>query len=312
MRWFNVVLAVLIVTMPLLAGDGSGSRLGFNSTKSRVNQSMSQTQAEPPSEAMPGQKIEGKLVPGKALLLSAIVPGAGQFYAENYIMSGVFLAMEIAAWTGVAMYHGEGMSKEDDYLAYADAHWDYGSPGSGGEYDDYFNYEYWCASTYGYDKDNGTEADNFDGGDVDWAELTWDEKLYYLPKDGFTHEIDPGDKDQQYYEMIGKYGQFATGWDDYTEANYPFDEWRTSSNITPNRDAYLTLRKESNDALDMSKNFTMVVMGNHLLSALHAGFSVTWHNRKLAKEQGVEGAFNLAPKMYNNEMVTMGTVTVNF
>jgi len=312
MRWFNVVLAVLILTMPLLAGDGNGSRLGFNPTKFQVQQTMNQTQSEPPSEPMPGDQIEGKLVPGKALLLSAILPGAGQFYAKNYIMSGVFLALEVGAWTGVAMYHSKGMDKEDQYLAYADDHWTYGDPGSGGPYDNYFEYEYWCANQWGYYKD-GTESGLFTGTDVEWKELTWNEKLNYLPKDGFTHELDPTEKDQQYYEEIGKYNQFATGWDDYTEADYPFyDDWKANKTITPHRDYYLTLRKDSNDALDMSKNFTMVVMGNHLLAALHAGFSVTWHNRKLAQEQNVEGAFNVQPKMYNNEMVTMGTLTVKF
>ena len=310
MRFISILLAVLVVTVPVFAGPGDGAKLGFNPTRQQVAASMTQP-VEETSEA-PSIEIEGKLVPGKALLLSAILPGAGQYYAKSPLMAALFLGIEIGAWAGVAIYHGEGMDKEDEFMAYADAHWIYGGPGvPGDEYDSYFQYEYWAANIWGRDGDSGTQDDNWLGGEDEWYNKPWEDKLQYLPSDGFTHELDPNDKDQQYYEMIGKYGQFATGWEDYDE-DYPFDGWRANSTITPMRDNYLTLRKESNDALDMSKNFTMVVLTNHLLSALHAGFTVSLHNKKLAQEQTIEGAFNVMPKKYNDEFVAMGGLTIKF
>jgi hypothetical protein len=310
MRFLSILLAVLVVTVPVIAGSGDGTKIGFDPTRQQVVSSMAQPIEE--TSPVPNIEIEGKLVPGKALLLSAILPGAGQYYAKSPLMAALFLGLEIGAWAGVAMYHGEGMDKEDEYMAYADAHWLYGGPGEGGEYDNYFQYEFWAASFWGRDKDNTTPDDNFPGLEDEWYTMTWEEKQQFLPADGFTHELDPNDKDQQYYEMIGKYGQFATGWEDYTESGYPLDGWRTSNSITPMRDNYLTIRKESNDALDMSKNFTMAVLTNHLLSALHAGFTVSLHNKKLAREQTIEGAFNVTPKRYNDEFVAMGGLTINF
>lgn len=321
MRWMNVILVILVVIAPVIAGTSDGNRFGFNPTRQQVALAMNQPAGEQTSPAGLDSAItENKLVPGKALLLSGILPGAGQLYAKdasflgipNYFYAGFFLAMEIGAWAGVAMYHNEGMNKQDEYIAYADDHWIYGAPDYGTEYDSYFGYEYWAASSYGSDGDNNTPDDNYGDTQTDWYDLTWSEKQQYLPSDGFTHELDPKDKDQQYYEMIGKYGQFAAGWDDYTADNYPFNEWRTNSKITPHRDYYLNLRKKSNDALDMSKNFTMVILGNHLLSALQAGFSISLHNKKLAREKTIEGAFNLQPKKYHNETLAMGVLTIRF
>ncbi len=315
MRSLSFVLAVLVVVVPVLADPGGGTKIGFDSGRQQV--SMAMNQAPEDQTAQPGVEIEGKLVPGKALLLSAILPGAGQYYAKSPFWAAAFLAIEIGAWAGVAVNHGEGMDKEDEYLAYADAHWIYGEPDVGEIFESYFAYEYWCASFFGSNGISGSGDDEYEGSQTLWEGLTWAQKRDYLPTNGFTHEIDPTDRDQQYYEMIGKYGQFATGWEDYNEAYheaYPPEgqPWQTSSSITPMRDNYLTIRKDSNDALDMSKNFTMVVLANHLISALHAGFTVTKKNKRLAQEQTIEGAFNVAPKRYNNETIAMGVLSIKF
>ncbi len=208
MRWFNCVLAVLVVTIPVFAGTNDGVKFGFNSGRQQIAASMNQPADDPAAQT----NIDGtpKMVPGKALLLSAIVPGAGQFYAKNPIMAAAFLALEIGAWAGVAIYHGEGMDKEDEFMAYAEQHWNYYGP-AGDKFNSYFEYEYWCANEFGSDGVTGTPSDDFTGGQDNWGDLTWHEKQGYLPQNGFTHELDPENKDQQYYEMIGKYGQFATG-----------------------------------------------------------------------------------------------------
>ncbi len=309
MRWLNFVLALLVIVVPAIAGPGDGSTFGFNPGKQQVASAMAQPADDPVVQTNIGG--EGRLVPGKALLLSGIVPGAGQFYAKSPIWAAAFLAMEVGAWAGVAMYHGEGMDKEDEFIAYADDHWTYGMPDVGGSFDSYLGYEYWCATVFGKNGINEVNQDDiFTGDQTAWNDLTWNERHYYLPVDGFTHELDPNDMDQQYYEMIGKYGQFATGWDDYTEDDQ--STWQTNSAISPNRDNYLNMRKDSNDALDMSKNFTMVVLANHLLSALHAGFTVSRHNKNIAQEQTIEGAFNLVPKRYNDEHIAMGVLSIRF
>lgn len=321
MRWISIVPTVLIIVLPAWADPGEGDKFEYNSTRLMMVQTLSQPQEELPTTSADSVQIEGKLVPGKAVLLSAILPGAGQYYAKSPIMAAAFLAIEIGAWAGVAIYHKEGMDKEDEFKAYADDHWIYlddvfsstysSAQGNPADEFTYLEYEYWVATEFGNPNREGEYAEGLD----EWEQLDWDSKLDYLPSNGFTHELQPDEKDQQYYEMIGKYDQFGAGWPDaYDAEDNPFDEdnpWRFKT-YNQVRENYLNLRKDSNDALDTSKNFAMVIMGNHLLSALHAGLSVTWHNRKLARRQSVEGAFQLEPKKYNDEFVTMGVLRIRF
>ncbi|RJP74161.1 MAG: hypothetical protein C4524_13305 [Candidatus Zixiibacteriota bacterium] len=314
----SIILVAALLALPAWAQTG-GDKFGYDSGKVMLAQELSQPPAEPAPDTAQPLNPEGRLVPGKALLLSAILPGAGQLYAKSPLMGALFLALEAGAWTGVAIYHGQGMDKEDEYKAFADANWAYDDGVyTSGVFADYWDYEYYCATVFGVDGETGN-ADTFDGSPEQWDELSWEDKGIYLPSSGFTHELTPDDKDQQYYEMIGKYDQFGAGWpaeDDevsgYRTGNPLTETWEWGTYNTT-RDKYLTMRKESNDALDMSKNFTMAVLGNHLLSALHAGFSVSMHNRKMAREQTViEGSLQLEPRRINNENVTMAGLQIRF
>ncbi len=51
--------------------------------------------------------------PGKALLLSAILPGMGELYAGNKLKAAIFFSIEVAAWTGVIYFYGQGKDKEE-------------------------------------------------------------------------------------------------------------------------------------------------------------------------------------------------------
>jgi hypothetical protein len=308
-----VILSAMIPFLSLRADAPDAPRFPLNAKKAQLAQELSQPVDDPANEGNL-EVTSNRLVPGKALLLSAILPGTGQLYGKNPLMAGVFFAIEVGAWTGVALYHSQGMQKEDDYKKYANDYWTYYDGAYSGDFGSYLDYEYWAAAVMGPYGDGTGEL--FPGNITEWQEETWQNKLKYLPQDGFTHELDPEDKDQQYYEMIGKYNQFGAGWPaagdaiaDYRTTTHTNWRWETNNSY---RENYLNLRKDSNDALDMSKNFTMVVLANHLISALHAGFNVSWHNRKLAKEQKVEGSFHLEPKQINNEQLTMATLRVQF
>jgi len=64
------------------------------------------------------------ILPKKALLFSAIIPGAGELYCKSYLQSAIFFGIEIGAWTMYAIYHKKGQQKEDDFENYADTFWD--------------------------------------------------------------------------------------------------------------------------------------------------------------------------------------------
>lgn len=63
--------------------------------------------------------------PGKAFLYSLAMPGMGHLYA-GYKRGWVNVGVEGLTWITYFYYHDRGHTKEDEFEAYADDHWDYG------------------------------------------------------------------------------------------------------------------------------------------------------------------------------------------
>ncbi|NOY78381.1 MAG: hypothetical protein GXO76_10995 [Calditrichaeota bacterium] len=63
--------------------------------------------------------------PKKALLFSALLPGAGEFYAESYWKSALFAGIEVGSWVAYAHYQKKGVNLESDFKRYADQNWSY-------------------------------------------------------------------------------------------------------------------------------------------------------------------------------------------
>ncbi len=173
------------------------------------------------------ESTEGRKNPLIGSLLSAVVPGAGEFYAGSWIKGAVFLGAEIALWIGYKSFSDKGQEWEDTFHAYADAHWSESA------------YRQWL-DTHPEFKDT-------------------------------THTL-PSTKTQQYYEMIGKYDQFKGGWDDYEEGG---------TELTPNRLYYEDIRHKSNVQFKRASYCVMVVLGNHLLSAFDAAWTIRGINRRI-------------------------------
>ena len=97
-----------------------------------------------------------------------------------------------------------------------------------------------------------------------------------IEKNEFSHRL-PGSKTQQYYEMIGKYPvQFGNAWIDADfDRNY-----RGPNNITAKNDSYMTMREDSNRLYDVAQYGLMVVLINHVASAIDAGFTARKYNRR--------------------------------
>jgi hypothetical protein len=76
----------------------------------------------PASLDMSEIKETRKLSLPKAMLLSALLPGAGQYYAGSKFKGQVFMGVEAAIWSGFAAFRVYGNWREDDYKAYAQAH----------------------------------------------------------------------------------------------------------------------------------------------------------------------------------------------
>jgi hypothetical protein len=284
----------------------SGVLLGQDSTLFKYNldafkikhQFFAQAQepaTEDTSPAPPAPAI--KKSPGKALILSAMLPGMGEIYAGSKIKAVLFLAIEVGAWAGTATYLADGKDLERQFEAYADDHW---------VKDDYW---FWLRNI-----DSGNEWFNFlaELGITPDPNEQYTPELYNQYEDslGLTHNL-PLEKDQQYYEMIGKYMvQFGAGWDDADIAQYEQSDesliWYWPGGTTRHSEYYMDTRGKSNDALDKSALFIQLVMLNHVFSALDAGFTVRLKNRK------IETSMNIIPQIYRDQTLAMGRLTFNW
>lgn len=203
--------------------------------------------------------------PKKSFLFSAILPGAGQIYNGNYIKAAAFLALEAAGWTLYAKKNKEGNDIDAEFKLYADQHW------SESEYWDYI------AKFSGLNR-NDVEA------------------LRGWEKNHFSHGLHR-EKDQQYYEMIGKYDQFNYGWDD-SDVGLLDEGWKISMR-SENRLIYEDRRSDSNQAFKAATRMATLVILNHLLS----GFEAAWSSNRYNNYQMAAG-LHLAPGYWDGRPCT--------
>ncbi len=234
---------------------------------------------------------------GKALLLSAILPGTGQLYLGETVKGYIFLGVEAAAWVFAINYTVQGNNADRDFKHYVDANW----------------HEDWYRSTeYSFaimdtlpTRQSGTA---FTGQYSQWQGLSWDEKSQYLPSN-FTHEL-PSSHNQQYYEMVGKYmTQFGYGWGDTHPNGAPnYDSTNGIWNGTsPEASHYEDMRYTSNKLLKMGNNFMMLATLNHVLSV--TDMIITLHSMH---DKQVSTTLRIEPRTINNEVVNMSTFRVTF
>lgn len=247
-------LLLLFTGLPVYSQIGSPDSLPswnpWNSGKRTYSQWLELTFENP--EAAPLQSPRAT----RALLLSALVPGLGQLYNKSYWKSGLFFAVEVASWFVYFGQRAEGRRLEDLYEQYADAHWD---PA-----------RYWSALA----AESGCDP----------ADMTC---LKNYERSNFSHHL-PDEKNQTYYENIGKYDQFNIGWDDATEHRARDSE---------HRERYTLMRKDSNDAFEMARLGASVVLLNHIVSALEAALTARKQDRAL------QGSIRFRPMKVRNEVV---------
>jgi hypothetical protein len=309
MKRLLLLTALLLIAGSALADEGNLASQIFSPERLPLDMLSSGVKA---SSAEPGSGsvgATGELNSGKALLLSAIIPGAGEYYAGQKLKAAIFFGVEVLAWTGVIYYYNKGQAKDREFRNYADTHFREGV---------YRDYEFSLA----IDPLVGDSL-AFAGTQDDWNLLSWEQKITYLPREGFTHELPSesqrenswNDK-QQYYEMIGKYiHQFGFGWDDVFDPDIPgtyagddpgtkyydnlFGQARRSI-------IYMDKRHDSNQLLKNSAWGYNIALLNHVASALDASFSVRLMKRKATAQLGFRQTD------YNGELVPAGGVNISW
>ena len=211
-------------------------------------------------------------------LFSAVLPGAGEIYTENYLKAGIFIVIEAAAITTAVIYDNKGNDQTEVFESFANTHW---SPN---------RYAQWTVDNLQNLVPNISQTDlNYyqsnviSNGEVNFRILNSMERLigsYY------SHQLDPFGT-QQYYEMIGKYHQFNPGWDDF--GNPPFEPYDPNGyKVTDKFKYYSGERSKANDFYSVAKTAVTIVILNHIISAVDAAWSASRYNKTLETKVSLE------------------------
>jgi len=207
------------------------------------------------SDELPGRKT-----PVLSGILSAIVPGAGQFYNEDYWIAGIFLAAEAALIYVGLTYDKKADDQTASFEKYADENWSV------------VDYAIWL-NTY----EGANIAIDPDESKKPWERVNWSE---LNAAETGSHHLPPHGE-QQYYELIGKYHQYSSGWDDFAGG-------ANEDLISPNFLFYSGERGKANDYFNIAGKAVIGIYINHLLSALEAVWGATRFNNDIALNVRVE------------------------
>ncbi|HEX9251023.1 MAG TPA: hypothetical protein VF870_02220, partial [Ignavibacteriaceae bacterium] len=104
-----------------------------------------------------------------------------------------------------------------------------------------------------------------------WERVSWDD---VNAAETGSHKLPPYGT-QQYYELIGKYHQYSSGWNDFSGGG-------NKDQISPNFTYYSGMRGDANDFYSVASTAVIGIYVNHFLSALDAVWSATQFNKDLA------------------------------
>ena len=231
--------------------------------------------------------------PGAAFALSAALPGAGQAWNRQWVKAAVAVAVETALVTGYVVTRRRGLDAEDEFRSFAHEDW------SPARYASWINdYRVYLQEEVGtnitappvdivesvdYSNPGGWSAAERAAVDGMFDEIRAIERQSVHPETGaaFSHQL-PDFGDQQYYELIGKYFQFAPGW-------YDYPVWRTMDGmftqaIDPEvsgpggtklnvSDTFYRYAREHADAQDMlrtASRISILFIVNHLAAGIDA------------------------------------------
>ncbi|MDX1547892.1 MAG: hypothetical protein R3247_12935 [Rhodothermales bacterium] len=310
MKIFSVAFVLSLLVLPATAAEGPDDPPARTAASLRASLLYGGVLSAGEAPQIGG----GRSVP-LAFALSAAVPGLGQAYNRQWIKAGVALAAEVALVAGYTTWRQRGLDGRDDYQALAHAEW------SPRRYALWLNdYKRWLEE----DKGTPIPAPLIDVTLVDGIPLTdptaWSsgqrqavralidqirrmEESVYHPETGaaFSHKL-PYFGEQQYYELVGKYFQFAPGWSDYqfvldengepswvdAEGNFigSIDPEQTGAggtkpNVSDRFFAYAEDHGAANDYLRRASRMSVFFIANHFLAAVDAAVFAKVHNDRL-------------------------------
>ena len=195
------------------------------------------------------------------VLFSLLVPGTGEIALGYYGRGAVLLAAEVVAWAGYAHYHNKGLDSREEYERFADAHW---------------NYDRWVF-------DHPANEDIADG-DRTFESLDSIGRCCWDEWPGYHTWHSKEEEELNYYENIGKYDWFISGWEDWDPLTKPHD--------TALRDTYRLMRTKSNDELDNATRFIFLSITARVVSLIDTVL-LTRRNDSDVSERDDESNFSI-------------------
>lgn len=236
---------------------------------------------------------------------SALLPGAGQWMNGQKVKALVAVGLEAAIITSYVVARRNGLDQEDAFRAFAHQRWNPAQYASWlNDYREYLNDEYAAgiaappvSIVSGVDlaQPAGWSAADRDRVLQMFDQIQAIERQAFHPETGaaFSHQL-PDFGDQQYYELIGKYFQFAPGWDDYPEWRAEDDgflvaidpELTGPNGSKPNvSDTFYSYARDHADAQDLlrkASRISTLLVFNHILAGIDAAVSAKLFNDRQA------------------------------
>lgn len=224
--------------------------------------------------------------------LSALVPGAGEFYAKDYLKAAIFFGIEVASWITYYYFQHTGNVKTNEFQDYANKYWD--------------------IHTYGrWLKDQGFQG----SGDINPDEPNWQvlqSQIHQCESQNFSHTL-PDYGTQQYYELIGKYQNFQAGWTNLSHVPtkdpgpYYYETYKDPVFVN-----YADNRQTANNYYNKGTTMAMIIVANHVLSIGDAAWTVTTFNKKLKMQTGFRIGTYYSPYTFEEKTMPKFNLQVTF
>ena len=259
----GIALVVAVLTAAGVQAEGLPSILSEEGQAFLVGLRAVEGDADP--EPVPSVETRKGKSSKRAFLLSALVPGLGEWYAGSKKRGLAFLGAEAALVGLWAAWKGKGKDLEEEFRAVADEHWD---PEE---------YIAWRESTISNSSSithalpcSSEVRDVYIPARREWKDQQQTSGLGSAAFGGCAPS-----QIQQYYELLGKYDQFVAGWDDIvrrsTDNAVGWTEVDSVENFhSERRLRYEDDRDESNRFLKRASTVTGVILINHVISAIDA------------------------------------------
>ena len=263
----NIIILLLVSISTIFAQNDQEKYIFTGNLKTDANYVLAGYQQPLQTQIMPDSP--DKKSPVLAGFLSLLVPGAGEIYSGEYLKAGIFVALEAAVITTAVIYDNKGDRKTNEFQDYADA---YNNPNHNWSV---VRYAEWLVQYEGADRSKIIISD--DPNLAPWDRVNWEA---LNEAESGSHKLAPHGE-QQYYELIGKYHQYSSGWNDFTGGG---NDNLVSSNFL----FYAKMRGDANDLYSVASTAVVGIYVNHFLSALDAVWSSIQHNKDLAVKLRLE------------------------